>query len=129
MVSWHPLITVDRHGKIDLSQVVLSDGRGQMINREQLCFLCGQTGGIKMKCDQAGCCEYGVAAEGDGQPLVMHATCARQAGLEVRLDDSDDEVYFYGTSKIIILSPDLDSRLFQFGAIDTEETSSIYGHN
>jgi len=74
---------------VDLSDVVLSNGNGLIKNRLR-CFMCGQKGGLKMRCDRAGCC---TTSDGS-QHTVMHVTCARQAGLEVALDDTK-EIYFY----------------------------------
>jgi hypothetical protein len=55
-----------------------------MINHKRRCFLCGQRNGLKMQCDHAGCaCKI----NGVDEKLVVHVTCARQAGLEVRADD------------------------------------------
>jgi hypothetical protein len=79
-------------GIVNLSNVLLSDGKGGFVKYLHKCFLCGQNGGLKMKCDSEHCC-----TTSDGKELtVMHVTCARQAGMEVRLDDTDD-LYFYGT--------------------------------
>jgi hypothetical protein len=74
---------------VDLSNVVLSNGNGLIKNKVR-CFLCGQKGGLKLRCDREGCC---MACDGT-QHTAMHVTCARQAGLEVALDDSE-EIYFY----------------------------------
>jgi hypothetical protein len=55
-----------------------------MINHKWVCILCGQNYGLKMKCDHTGCfCKIG----GVDEKVVMHVTCARQAGLEVQVDD------------------------------------------
>lgn len=45
-----------------------------------------------MKCDHEGCC----LPRASKDPTMMHVTCGRQAGFEVRFDDQR-EVYFYGT--------------------------------
>ena len=56
-----------------------------MINHHRVCVLCGQKSGLKMKCDHEGCyCKV----RGAYEKTVMHVTCARQAGLEVRVDDT-----------------------------------------
>ena len=78
-------------GVVDFSMSILADGRGLVQNRV-MCILCGQRGGLKMRCDREGC----VLSTETREPTTMHVTCARQAGFEVRLDDKDD-IYFYGT--------------------------------
>jgi PHD-zinc-finger like domain len=90
--SWLPSLELPSDtGKVDLSNVVLSNGRGLVGNKTQ-CLLCGLTGGLKIKCDREGCC----MSSDDAQQTSFHVTCARQAGLEVRVDDRKD-IYFYGT--------------------------------
>lgn len=91
-LSWLLTVPADT-GIVDLSNVLLSDGKGGFIKLLHKCFLCGQNGGLKMKCDGEHCC-----TTNDGkEQTVMHVTCARQAGLEVRVIDTD-ELFFYGTS-------------------------------
>lgn len=55
-----------------------------MINPKWVCILCGQTSGLKMKCDRENC---SCMIDGKREKLTMHVTCARQAGFEVRADD------------------------------------------
>jgi hypothetical protein len=90
--SWLPNLEVPADtGIVDLSNVVLSNGRGGMIKHQYKCFVCGQNGGLKMKCNREDCC-----TTSDGKErTVMHVTCARQAGLEVRWDEAG-ELFFYG---------------------------------
>lgn len=91
--SWNPKIAVPVDtGIVDLSNVIMSDGKSLVQNRV-LCVLCGQRGGLKMKCDVEGCAFP--SDNGGRDPFTMHVTCARQAGFEVRLDDKN-EVFFYG---------------------------------
>lgn len=54
-----------------------------MIHHKRQCFLCGQKKGLKMLCDKNCWCNI----NGQREKLVVHVTCARQAGLEVRADD------------------------------------------
>ena len=54
-----------------------------MIHHKRQCFLCGQRKGLKMHCDKNCSC----IVNGQREKLVLHVTCARQAGLEVRADD------------------------------------------
>lgn len=84
--SWLPELELARDvGTVDLSLVVCATQKGTgMINHKRRCFLCGQKNGLKMLCDVAGCCYK--MNESD-EKLVMHVSCARQAGLEVRVDD------------------------------------------
>lgn len=92
--SWLPHLQVPLDvDVVDLSNVVLADGRGLIQNRV-ICVLCGHKGGLKMRCDRQGCC---VSAESK-DATMMHVSCARAAGFEVRLDDKkDDRIFFYGT--------------------------------
>jgi PHD-zinc-finger like domain len=55
-----------------------------MIQHKRRCYVCGQKKGLKMHCDKDDCsCNI----NGELEKLVVHVTCARQAGLEVRVDD------------------------------------------
>lgn len=56
-----------------------------MIHGKHKCFLCGQNGGLKSGCDHEDC--YYPTCDGN-EKLVMHVTCARQAGLEVLADQT-----------------------------------------
>jgi len=67
-----------------------------MVQNRIVCVMCGQGGGLKMRCDREGC----YANHDRKDPMSMHVTCARQAGFEVRLDDNQ-ELVFYGTVKTI----------------------------
>jgi hypothetical protein len=70
---------------VDLSGVVCATNGGtEMIHHKRRCFLCGLKKGLKMQCVQNDCfCKI----NGQKDKLVVHVTCARQAGLEVRVDD------------------------------------------
>lgn len=82
--SWTPELELSSDvGKVNLSDVLYTNRRGGMINPKWTCIVCGQNGGLKMKCDRD--CSY-KTSEGL-ENVVMHVTCARQAGLEVRVDD------------------------------------------
>jgi hypothetical protein len=118
-------------GEVDLSNVVMSHGRG-FVQPNIKCFLCGNSGGLKIKCDHEGC----RVTDGDKQlPTSFHATCARQAGLEVNSEEIGRKTHFYGKLQGRI---DVNSRLFQNrshlllldpfikeNAIGTEAMSSI----
>lgn len=82
--SWLPDIELPRDiGKVDLSGVVCATGT-DMIHHKRRCFLCGQKKGLKMQCDTNDC---SCKTNGQKEKLVVHVTCARQAGLEVRVDE------------------------------------------
>ena len=84
--SWLPDIELPRDiGTVDLSGVVCVTKKGiGMINHRRRCYVCGQKKGLKMQCDKDDCnCKI----DGQVEKLVVHVTCARQAGLEVRVDD------------------------------------------
>lgn len=79
-------------GVVDLTQVVLSNGAA-FIKPKDVCFLCGNTRGLKEPCVVEDC----FCADRNGSRPLFHPTCARQAGLEVK-DDSDLNTLFYGMS-------------------------------
>ena len=82
-------------GKVDCSQVVVASGRG-LIQSSLQCFLCGQNGGLKVRCSHDGC-----AYVFDGQKVdtLFHVTCARQAGFEVNaMEGQNGSMTFFGTS-------------------------------
>jgi hypothetical protein len=83
--SWLPNLELPRDiGTVNLSDVICTNTKIHMINHKTICILCGQNDGLKMKCDRVGCsCIVGEVT----LKVVMHVTCARQAGLEVRVDD------------------------------------------
>jgi len=80
-------------GCVDLSQVVLSNGSG-FIHPKRVCYLCGNTKGLKEPCAEEDCCFGG---DEQGNLPTFHPTCARQAGLEVK-DSSMMDFLFYGKS-------------------------------
>jgi hypothetical protein len=92
-----------------MSNVVLADGRHFILDK-YACFLCGQKGGLKVKCLNEGCS----LSNGDSkQPTVMHVTCARQAGFEVAVDDSKDTILFHSKSLFLIVGQNrISNRLF-----------------
>jgi hypothetical protein len=105
--SWNTKAIVSMEtGEVDLSNLVMSHGKGFVIPNVK-CFLCGNSGGLKIKCDHEGC----RVTDGDKQlPTSFHATCARQAGLEVNSKEIGRKTHFYGKSQGRIY---LNSRLFQ----------------
>lgn len=84
--SWLPDIELTRDiGTVDLTPVVcISNKSTHLIHHKRRCYVCGQQKGLKMHCDISRCtCNI----DGQQEKLVVHVTCARQAGLEVRVDD------------------------------------------
>ncbi|CAB9514837.1 Protein Jade-1 [Seminavis robusta] len=77
-------------GTADLSQLVMSDGRG-FVRAKDACFLCGKARGLKEPCAEEEC-HY--ADAGNHKMPFFHPTCARQAGLEVKDDSSRDEIFY-----------------------------------
>lgn len=72
-------------GTVDLSSIICLTNQGRnMINHRRQCFLCGHHKGLKMFCDSDDCL---CTINGQREKLVVHVTCARQAGFEVRVDD------------------------------------------
>lgn len=92
-------------GEVDLSQVILSNGFG-FVKPKDVCFLCGNTRGLKEPCAEEDCC-FGSS----GNTPFFHPTCARQAGLEVK-DDSDMESLFYGKCEFSIDCVSMDNLRF-----------------
>jgi hypothetical protein len=87
--SWHPKLTLPFDtGEVDLFEVALRNGKG-VIGNQAPCFLCGKVGGLKVFCRHEDC------RQSDGQRTTFHITCARQAGLEVGVCESD-ELDLYG---------------------------------
>lgn len=83
-------------GEVDCSQVVMTAGK-TLIQASLFCFLCGQTGGLKVKCSREGC---GYDVDGKRVDCAFHVTCARQAGLEVNAYEEHDGIMkFYGKAE------------------------------
>lgn len=78
---------------VDLSNVVMRQGRGFVLGQSRRCGLCGLRGALKARCVEPTCRGYGEKKH----PFHFHATCARQAGLEVA-DDPTLNPIFYGAS-------------------------------
>ena len=68
----------------------MSNGRS-LIRSTLRCFLCGQSGGLKLTCNHFGCAGAKVCDQ-----RVFHATCARMAGLEVSTVESPGKTDFIG---------------------------------
>jgi hypothetical protein len=96
LFSWHPKLTLPYEtGLVDMSNFVLSNGKGLVENRIP-CYLCGQNVGMKVHCDQEGC------RMTEAHLTSFHVTCARQAGFEVALREGEgDEIEFYGKLGIV----------------------------
>jgi hypothetical protein len=126
--SWHPKLTIPFDtGIVDMSNVVLANGRNFILDKYP-CYLCGQRGGLKVKCSSDGCC----LSNGDSkQHTVMHVTCARQAGFEVVVDDSKDTILFHSKSLFLYFLQHLITNAFFLDfskpfATDMEGTNIIF---
>ncbi|GKY91265.1 hypothetical protein MPSEU_000099100 [Mayamaea pseudoterrestris] len=87
---WHPKPRLLLTGKVDLSDVVMSEGM-RLVAPGHVCLLCGQKIGLTVLCDHPDC--YYII-NGERFRSAFHATCARQAGLEVNsTDDGLDRPY------------------------------------
>ena len=71
----------------------MTDGKG-LVQRGTQCFLCGQKGGLKLKCSNEEGCVYCV--DGKMPEAIFHVTCARQAGFEVNAEEIGNSLKFYG---------------------------------
>jgi hypothetical protein len=90
---WFKELDIDYEtGKVDCSNVIMSNGRGHVLGKNR-CGLCGRRGGLKARCCTEGCRGHGETRS----PYFFHVTCARQAGYEVNHSE-DPELLFYGTS-------------------------------
>ena len=90
--SWYTKLVLDYDsGKVDCSNVVMSNGK-QLILSSIRCYLCGQAGGLKLRCNHDGC----NASKKGNEHAYFHVTCARQAGLEVNTVESGRKMHFYG---------------------------------
>ena len=83
------------NGEVDLSQVILSNGKG-LVRSSGVCFLCGKSGGLKALCKVDTCCATLPESSKSNYHLCFHATCARQAGLEVSTVEVGRQTDFYG---------------------------------
>jgi hypothetical protein len=68
----------------------MSNGRS-LVRSSDRCHVCGQSGGLKVKCDHEGC-----SNTKKDQQEYLHITCARHAGLEVQTAESESGTNFYG---------------------------------
>jgi hypothetical protein len=75
----------------------MNTGRGLILSGTQ-CFLCGNNGGLKVKCDHDACAYI---VNGKRTETVFHVSCARMAGLEVSTRDSGSSATFYGKHRIL----------------------------
>lgn len=91
--SYNPGASVSQDtGVVDLSNLALSNGKA-FVHPNISCFLCGNAGGLKMKCNNEGC---RVGGDNKSMHVAFHVTCARQAGLEVNsTDDRRRKTNFY----------------------------------
>jgi hypothetical protein len=93
--SWNPKLVLSvETGVVDCSNVVTGNGRG-LIQPATPCCLCGNMGGLKVKCSHDGCA-YLIG--GRRTEVSFHVTCARMAGLEVNAVDDGTNMTFYGRS-------------------------------
>jgi hypothetical protein len=68
----------------------MTHGKGFILGLHR-CELCGQKGGLKMKCSHPNCRQRGHRSK----PSHAHVTCARQAGFEVDTGTKGGDVSFY----------------------------------
>jgi len=76
---WQEKVHFDEQKLVcNCNDVVMTHGRG-FIYEKYMCELCGSIEGMKIQCAEPGCRGWGEMRK----PYSFHATCARQAGLEV----------------------------------------------
>jgi hypothetical protein len=96
LLSWIKQTFVAPDGRVNCSDVVMSDGKSLVLARIE-CYICGSTDGLKTKCNKIGCrCSLEKKS-----PPSFHISCARQAGLELSSDEPDPEP-FAGTSMLLL---------------------------
>lgn len=95
--SWSPKVEITYSGVVNCSDVIMADGK-RLILANIRCFLCGQSTGLKIKCDED-CCSR---QNGNAQKYY-HVTCARQAGLEVNVSGDDDLTFYSKTTMTFLL--------------------------
>lgn len=77
--SWQPNLHLnEKTGRVGCTDVVMADGKS-LIRANDFCFICNRNDGLKLRCDHPDCIKLSKST----QPEFYHATCARQAGLEV----------------------------------------------
>jgi len=76
----------------------MNSGRS-LINSHTECFLCGNNGGLKVKCSQENCAYI---VDGKRTEAVFHVTCARMAGLEVNATEDGSKLNFFGEHCIAV---------------------------
>ena len=83
---WQQRVYLDPNTLIcNCNDVVMTHGRG-FINEKHTCELCGSKDGMKIQCAEPCCRGWGELRK----PPSFHATCARQAGLEVENRPRED---------------------------------------
>jgi hypothetical protein len=94
LISWHKAARFQNQ-RVDLSDAVMANGK-DLILPNKVCSLCGNKGGLKIKCKYDACLSVNSAETGN--PAYFHATCARQAGLEASsVDVGEASTTFFGT--------------------------------
>ena len=89
-LSWNPQCGQRDGGQeVDVFNIVMSDGR-RHVTHQHRCLLCGLKTGAKVKCDEESC----IAPGGTKGKPHFHVTCARQAGLDVSIEDDDGMHHF-----------------------------------
>mmetsp|Transcript_18936 Transcript_18936/g.28565 ORF Transcript_18936/g.28565 Transcript_18936/m.28565 type:complete len:1541 (-) Transcript_18936:2566-7188(-) len=74
--------------EVNLSNVIMSHGHG-FVKEQNVCELCGHKKGMKKRCQQARCRQWGQA----NKPSYVHLTCGRQAGFEVNTREAKDGAF------------------------------------
>jgi hypothetical protein len=72
-------------GEVNLNNVIMTHGRGFILGTTP-CQLCGNKGGMKVKCSHPACRQRGQKTKA----VFAHVTCAKQAGFEVGHRHDDD---------------------------------------
>lgn len=78
-------------GEVNLNNVIMTHGRGFILGTTP-CQLCGNKGGMKVKCSHPNCRQRGQKTKA----VFAHVTCAKQAGFEVghRHDDEGNPDFY-----------------------------------
>ena len=84
---WNPKVHVNiATSTVNVSDVVMKNGKDTILPNIA-CILCGNKGGLKMRCSHPGGCKSSVC--GKSRDTYMHVTCAKQAGFEVSENSSE----------------------------------------
>jgi hypothetical protein len=108
----HPYTPFDpEKQKINCTNIIMSDGK-RHIESQHHCFLCGRSDKIKLTCS------YQAKNNNSGCKYRFHATCARQAGLQVNIQDDSSIMCF------IHMNNNFNLRAFMEDMIEPEKKRS-----